>query len=62
MDHTREIKDLEHGIRELEEAIEERMGAMPAHSFKPGMMQEIEELEEKLKEKRERLVNLRKSL
>ena len=54
-----EIKDLEDDIKGLEEAIDERMSALPAHSAKPVMMQEIEELEEELKGKRDRLERLR---
>jgi len=54
-----EIKDLEDDIRGLEKEIRERTAAMPAHSAKPVMMQEIEELEEELKGKRDRLERLR---
>jgi len=54
-----EIKDLEDDIRGLEEAIDERMSALPAHSANPAMLQEIEELEEELKGKRDKLDRLR---
>jgi len=53
------IKEMEDNIRELESQIGERTAAMPAHSPNPAMMQEIEDLEEKLKEKREKLENLK---
>ncbi len=56
-----DIKELQDDIRGLEKEIGERMAAMPAHSANPAMMQEIEELEEELKEKREELGRLKLS-
>ena len=53
------IKELEGDIRRLEKEIRERTAAMPAHSAKPAMLQEIEELEEELKGKRDKLERLR---
>jgi hypothetical protein len=37
-------------VRELEEKIASLQARMPAHSVSPRMMQELEELEEQLKE------------
>ena len=59
MDNSSKINKLENEIKELEEEIDNRMGALPAHSFKPSIMQEIEELEEKLQEKREEVERLK---
>jgi hypothetical protein len=55
MDNPKKIKKLKDEIKQLEEEIEDRMAASPAHSFKPSIMQEIEDLEERLQEKREEL-------
>jgi len=53
------IKEMEDNIRELESQIGERTAAVPAHSANPAMMQEIEDLEERLEEKREKLNKLK---
>ena len=37
-------------IRELERQIADLKGRMPAHSVKPAMLQQLEELEKELKE------------
>ena len=54
-----DIKELQDDIWKLEKEIGERTAALPAHSANPAMMQEIEELEEELKEKREELDTLK---
>ena len=56
---SKEIEDLEGEIRNLEEKIKELEAAIPAHSVKPQMIQEIEELEEELDIKRKRLRKIR---
>jgi len=40
-------------IRELEERIEDLKRRMPAHSVRPAMLQELEDLEEQLVRARE---------
>jgi len=54
-----DIEELQEDIAKLEREIKERLSALPAHSANPAMMQEIEELEEELKGKREELERLR---
>ena len=56
---SKEIEDLEGEIRNLEEKIKDLEAAIPAHSVKPQMIQEIEELEEELDIKRKRLRKIR---
>ena len=40
-------------IRELERQIADLKGRMPAHSVKPAMLQQLEELEEELEKLKE---------
>ncbi len=42
------IKNLKEEIEELKRQITEKKSSLPAHSIKPSMLQEIEDLEEKL--------------
>jgi len=56
MDYNQEkIKKIEAEISELENKIEEKKANLPAHSIKPGMIQEIEDLEEELTDKIDQL-------
>ena len=55
----KEIEELEGEIRKLEKKIKEREAAMPAHSVKPQMIQEVEDLEEELGIKRKKLKQIR---
>lgn len=56
MDYNQEkIKKIEDGINELENKIKERKSNLPAHSIKPYMIQEIEDLEEELDNRIEEL-------
>lgn len=52
---SKKIEDLEDEIRKLEGEIKEKEAAMPAHSVKVQMVQEIEDLEEELNIKRKKL-------
>jgi len=52
------IEDLKDEIRKLEGKIKEIEAAMPAHSPKPQMLQEIEELEQELDIKRKKLKHI----
>jgi len=54
-----DIEELKTDIGKLEREIKERLSALPAHSANPAMMQEIEEMEEELRGKREELERLR---
>jgi chromosome segregation ATPase len=54
-----DIEELQEDIAKLEREIKERLSALPAHSANPAMMQEIEELEEELKGKRDKLERLK---
>ena len=54
-----DIKELQEDMAKLDREIKERLSALPAHSANPAMTQEIEELEERLKEKREELERFR---
>jgi len=56
MDSFKKIEKLEAGIRELEGKIKEKESILPAHSIKPEMIQEIEDLEEELDSKRKKLI------
>jgi hypothetical protein len=40
-------------VREIEEKIADLKGRWPAHSVKPSMLQELEELEEELEQAKE---------
>jgi len=54
---TRE--ELEQEIAASEEELREREAALPIHSVRPAQFQAIEELEERIRAKREVLKNLR---
>jgi len=47
-------------IKEIEEAIAELKARWPAHSVKPNMLQQLEELEEKLKQAKAEQNNIEK--
>ena len=47
-------------IKRLEEALEDREKALPAHSIKPNQLLVIEELEEAIEKKRKELEELKK--
>jgi len=54
---TRE--ELEQEIATLEEELRERKAALPIHSVRPAQFEAIEELEERIRAKREVLKNLK---
>jgi len=56
---SKKIENLENEISELEGKIKEKELNLPAHSIKPEMIQELEDLEEELNEKREMLKTMR---
>jgi len=56
---SKKIENLENEIRELEGRIKEKESILPAHSIKPEMIQELEDLEEELDEKREMLKKIK---
>jgi len=49
---------LEKEINELEERLKDREAALPAHSVRPHQLQIIEDLEEKILEKKKELEKL----
>lgn len=53
---TRE--ELERELKALEEELREREAALPIHSVRPEQFEAIEELEERIRAKREALKNL----
>lgn len=53
-------QNLEKEIQELEERLKDRELALPAHSVRPHQLLIIEELEEEIQEKKNRLAALRK--
>jgi len=55
----KKIEDLEEEIRNLEGKIKEKEAALPAHSVKAQMVQEIEYLEEELNGKRKKLKQIK---
>jgi hypothetical protein len=55
-----EEQNLEKEIRELEVRLKDRELALPAHSVRPHQLLIIEELEEEIQEKKNRLAALRK--
>ena len=59
MNSLKKIGKLEVEIRELESKIKEKESILPAHSIKPEMIQEIENLEEELKNKRGKLKQIK---
>ena len=59
MSLLRKVENLENEIRELEGKIKEKESILPAHSIKPEMIQELEDLEEELNEKREMLKKMK---
>jgi archaellum component FlaC len=50
-----EKSKLEKEIKELEEQLKDREAALPAHSVRPHQLQVIEDLEEKIREKKREL-------
>jgi hypothetical protein len=50
---------LEQEIRELEDQLKDREAALPAHSVRPHQLQIIEDLEERIAEKKKELEGLR---
>jgi len=52
MNSFKKIEKLKSEIKKLEEKIKEKESGLPAHSIKPGMIQELEDLEEELNNKR----------
>lgn len=59
MDSFKEIKKLEEEIKEIENKIKEKKLSFPAHSVKPEMMLGLEDLEEELSIKRDKLKQLK---
>ncbi|MBN2073677.1 MAG: histidine kinase [Actinobacteria bacterium] len=55
---SKEIKKLKEEIKELEETIREKESSLPAHSVKPEMMLELEDLEENLSRKKKELFEI----
>ena len=51
-------EELEQEIRDLEEQLKDREAALPAHSVRPHQLQVIEELEEKIEERKRELAKL----
>lgn len=56
---NRGIEEVEEEIRMLEEQLKDREAAMPAHSVRPHQLQIIEDLEEKIEERKRELDKLR---
>ncbi len=55
----KKIEDLEDEIKKLEGKIREKEAAMPAHSVKAQVVQEIEDLEGELNGKRKKLKQIK---
>ena len=55
------IKPLEKEIRRLKEELADREAALPPHSEKPSQFMAIEELEDKIRRKQEKLNSLEKN-
>lgn len=55
------IEELEEEIRRLEEQLKDREAALPAHSVRPHQLLIIEELEEKIQEKKRELHSIQKT-
>lgn len=53
-----EKNKLEKEIKDLEEQLKDREAALPAHSVRPHQLQIIEDLEEKIQEKKRELEKL----
>ena len=53
-----EKSKLEKEIKDLEEQLKDREAALPAHSVRPHQLQIIEDLEEKIQEKKKELEKL----
>ena len=53
-------KELREEIRKLEEALEDREKALPAHSIRPNQLLVIEELEEALAHRKKELQDFKK--
>ena len=53
------IKKLEAEISALKDKIKEKESNLPAHSIRPEMIQEIEDLEEELNSKRKKLKQIK---
>lgn len=56
-----EKEELQREIDELEERLRDRELALPAHSIRPSQLLIIEELEEKIKEKKRLLTAVQRS-
>jgi predicted nucleic acid-binding Zn-ribbon protein len=59
MDSFEKIKKLEAEISALKDKIKEKESNLPAHSIRPEMIQEIEDLEEELNSKRKKLKQIK---
>ena len=59
MNSLKKIEKLEAEIKKLVSKIKEKKSILPAHSIKPEMIQEIEDLEEELKNKKENLKQIK---
>jgi len=59
MDSFKKIIKLETEISKLEDKIKEKESNLPAHSIRPEMIQEIEDLEEELNSKRKKLKQIK---
>ena len=59
MDSSEKIKKLGAEISALEDKIKEKESILPAHSIRPEMIQEIEDLEEELNSKRKELKQIK---
>lgn len=57
---TKSVEELEEEIRRLEEDLKDREAALPAHSVRPHQLQIIEELEEKIQEKKRELASIQR--
>jgi len=58
MNSLKKIKKLEVEIKDLRIKINEKNSSLPAHSIKPLMLQELEELEDELDSKRKMIKKL----
>ena len=58
MDTGSKKERLKKEIRELEAQLKDREAALPAHSIRPHQLQIIEELEEKIAEKKKQLAQV----
>jgi len=58
MNSLKKIKKLEAEIKDLRIKIKGKNSSLPAHSIKPSMLQELEELEDELDSKRKMIEKL----